>query len=362
MSSTSFFEAILGKYNKSRSAFAIGIFVLLLLAIALLYFVFTGRLRGNPNPIPTPDLTPTSTVALFPRRLDGVLVPQGETDWAPRAVVVENHSTARPLSGVSKASVAIEAPVEGGITRFILLFDATTTVPEIGPVRSARPYYVDWARSWFASFFHVGGSPDALTKIRSLGANFNNIDEMTNGRFFWRSSGRFAPHNTYTSQELMNQAVHDKNFSQATMPILWHFKDAATTTERGDVLTIKIPYGNVYNVTWKFNKERGVYVRYQAGLAQKDKDGSPVESDNVVLIKTDSQVLDKEGRLQLRTTGSGDAMAYRDGNKYPLRWTRATGQTLKFESTDGTEFILNRGKTWIEVTTDDRIFAGLEVK
>ncbi|MDP3794018.1 MAG: DUF3048 C-terminal domain-containing protein, partial [Candidatus Uhrbacteria bacterium] len=66
------------------------------------------------------------------------------------------------------------------------------------------------------------------------------------------------------------------------------------------------------------------------------------------------------GRLHVRTIGSGDALAYRDGNKYTIRWRRSAGEPIKFESKDGKEFLFNRGRTWIEVTIDDRMFAGLE--
>ncbi|HEU0051079.1 MAG TPA: DUF3048 domain-containing protein [Patescibacteria group bacterium] len=359
---SSFFDKFLGKLKQSQSALLIGAFVLLAVSAAIFYLIFTGKTRANVQPSTPPVVEATSTVVLVPRRLDGVLVPEGQDTYAPRAVMVENHPAARPLSGVAKANVVIESPVEGGITRFLLLFDATTTADEVGPVRSARPYFVDWARSWNANYFHVGGSPEALDKIRGLGTTFDNIDEMTNGRYYWRSTDRLAPHNAYTSSTLMTQAISEKNFSNATMPIVWHFQDVATSTKQGSISTIKILYGGSYNVTWKFDKDLNVYTRYQTGQPQLDKDGTAVQSENVIVIKTDAQVVDSEGRLKLRTVGSGDAVAYRDGNKYPLRWTRANGETLKFESTDGTEYSLDRGRTWIEVTTDDRVFAGLEAK
>ena len=351
------------KFKRSRSPLLIGAVVLLCVSAVLIYLAVSGKTRTATNAPETITETPTSTpVMLVPRRLDGVLVPEGQEAIAPRAVMVENFPDARPLSGPALANVAIEAPVEGGITRFVLFFDASTTVPEIGPVRSARPYYIDWAKAWDASYFHVGGSPDALQKIKVLGTAFANIDEMRTGDSFWRSTGRTAPHNTYTSQDLMTQTLLNKGYASGTAAISWHFQDAATSTKRGDTLTVKIPYGGSYNVTWKYDKDRGVYQRSQAGTLQTDKDGTPVESENVIVIKTDAQVLDTVGRLKVRTVGSGDAIVYRDGNKYIMRWRRSADEPIKFESTDGSEFLLTRGRTWIEVTTDDRIFAGLDVK
>lgn len=348
--------------RRSRSRLAIGAVLVLLLSVGLFYLVITGRTRkASITAVPSAFATSTDPAAegtLVPRRLDGVLVPVGQEAFAPRAVMVENMVDARPLSGLSKANLAIESPVEGGITRFVLFFDATTTVEEVGPVRSARPYYIDWVIGWHGSYFHVGGSPEAMDKIRAASA-FTNVDEMGAGRYFWRSDARYAPHNTYTKKALMDEAVLARGSSSSTAPVAWHFIDQASSTDRGDVRTINVAYGGSYNVSWKFDKERDVYVRWQGKKQQFDKDGSAVESDNVVVIKTDEQVLDDKGRLKVRTTGSGEAVAYRDGNKYVLHWRRSPGEPIRLESTDGTEFLFNRGTTWIEVTTDDSVFAGL---
>jgi hypothetical protein len=111
-------------------------------------------------------------------------------------------------------------------------------------------------------------------------------------------------------------------------------------------------------VNWQY--ERGnIYVRQQGKKTQLDKNDLRVETSNVVVIKTEEKILDAVGRLQIRTTGSGEAVLYRDGNKYPMRWQRAQNEPIHFSGQDGTEILLNRGKTWIEVTTDDRVFAGL---
>jgi hypothetical protein len=202
------------KYTRPWSPRSIGVVLFLLLLVSgfLFVLIISGKIRKPATASTLPPLIESATTSqvLVPRRLDGVMVPAGQDMLPPRAIMVENHPDARPLSGVAKANVVIEAPVEGGITRFLLLFDATTTVQEVGPVRSARPYYVDWADAWHAAYFHVGGSPDALQQIRQRGASFANIDEMVLGRFFWRSLDRSAPHNAYTSKDLMDHATIEK--------------------------------------------------------------------------------------------------------------------------------------------------------
>ncbi len=353
------------RFKRSRRPIVVGVVLLLLISGGLIYLIVTDQIRrpaSEPSVPVTVVTATTSTPVLVSRYLDGVLVTKGEEAFMPRAVMVENQVDARPLSGPAKAQVVIEAPVEGGITRFLLFFDATTTVDEIGPVRSARPYFVDWAYGWKALYAHVGGSPEALSKISQL-TSFANLDEMSSrGYAFWRATIRYAPHNTYTKSASLSQLLEEGGLTTSTAPISWHTQDPATTTERGDVVVIRIPYGGSYNVTWKYDAETGVYTRLQSGRTQQDKDGTLVGSENVIVLKTESQVLDAVGRLRLRTVGSGEAMAYRDGKKFPIRWRRSAGEPIKFEGNDGSEFLLTRGRTWLEITTDDRIFAGLEIK
>ncbi len=342
-----------------RARFVAGGVALFVVSCLVLFLAVSGALRKAGRVDAGGITVPSSTAAMVARRLDGMPVPVGEEALVPFAVMVENHPDARPLSGIAQASVVIEAPVEGGITRLFALYDATTTVEQVGPVRSARPYFVDWAYGWNALYVHVGGSPDALKKIQALGESFHNLNEFFQGSSFWRSGSRSAPHNVYTSGGLMHEAWLQQGASSSRARVAWHFKDAASSTDRGDGNRISVPYGGSYSVTWAYDQERNVYTRSVAGRIQADQDGTAYEADNVLVIKTDQKVLDEVGRLEVRTTGSGDAIGYRDGNKYVLRWRRSPGEPMRFEAADGSEFLFVRGKTWIEVTTDDRIFGGI---
>lgn len=340
--------------------------VVFLICLVTFVLIITGKTRRASHIEPVViDSVSTTTTTLVPRHLDGVLVAPEEANVAPWAVMIDNQLDARPQSGLSAANVVIESPVEGGITRLMALFAPTSTLPQIGPVRSARPYFVDWASAWNASYFHVGGSPDALEQIKTLGTRFKGLSEIANGWAFWRASGRAAPHDVMTNGERMHQLVERKGYTSSTMAVAWHFLDNATSTatstvRQGDVTRAVIAYGGSYSVTWRFEKARNIYARYVSGRAVKDQLGPAIEADNVVVIKTDAQVLDDKGRLRLRTTGSGDAIAYRDGNKFSLRWRRGPNEIMRFEGEGGTEFLLRPGKTWIQVTTDDVSFAGLE--
>lgn len=326
-----------------------GVALVLLISYLLFRYAMAGPRQDDGGTQATSTaIGTTSTTSLVGRNLDGVLVERDQAKLMPLAVMIEMHPDARPLSGISKASLVFEAPVEGGITRLMAVFDATTTVESVGPVRSARPYFVEWADGLNALYAHVGGSPEAMNRLAGL-LKFRNFDEMANGKYYWRSKQRYAPHNAYTSQENMLKGAAAKKW-EAESFTSWAY-DSSTGTVEGDVLSVKIPYGGSYTVTWKYDKERDVYVRYQGSAIFKDADGTPIESKNIIVMNTEERVLDDYGRLYIRTTGSGKAVLYRDGNRQDVRWSRSPGEHVRIETTDGISVPLARGTTWIEVVT-----------
>lgn len=283
------------------------------------------------------------------RALDGVLVPPEQAELMPYAVMVEMHTEARPLSGIAKAGLVYEAPVEGGITRLMAVFDATTTVESIGPVRSARPYFVEWADALNAVYAHVGGSPESLNRIKGL-LDLKNLDEFSQGQYFWRSKQRSAPHNTYTSQELLSKAAGVNEWTPAKFKV-WSYEEPGSDVIKGDYRTIQIPYGGSYTMEWRYDEETDLYTRYQGGRVFKDADGAAVTAKNVAVILTEQRVLDEVGRLYIRTTGSGRAMLFSHGQQADAQWKRTAGEHISFETVDGLLMPLARGTTWIQVVT-----------
>lgn len=328
-----------------------GAVLVFVLCGTLFYVAISGKARRDSVVPPVgAEETSTSTEALIiPRKLDGVPVAPDQASLQAYAVMVENLPDSRPLSGPAKANIVMEAPVEGGITRFLLLFDATTTADQIGPVRSARPYYVDWAEGLDAVYAHVGGSPEALTKIAILGNTLRNVDEFSHAKYFWRSTKRAAPHNVYTRTDLLQAATEAKKWTAGSFRG-WQYL-SATSTEFGDVTSVTIPYGGSYTAIWKYDAETNRYTRLQSGVVQKDADGSVVTAANVVVMLTEQQVLDDVGRLRLRTTGTGKAVLFRDGKRFDVVWRRKAGEWISFETVEGGEVLFEPGTTWISVVS-----------
>lgn len=351
--------------KRSWPMLVLGAVLLLITSGLLFWFALSGKTRTGTVSAASTDAAAIEVVQatstdLVSRALDGVLVPLEQAQLQPFAVMVENHTDARPLSGPAAANIVYEFPVEGGITRYMLVFDASTTVDQIGPVRSARPYFVDMADGLNAVYAHVGGAPEALDKIKTI-AGFRNLDEFFNGSSFWRSSKRVAPHNVYTRTDLLLAADAAKNWPVGHFRG-WHYKDdsplemTTTSTARGTTDGPNLYYGGSYSASWAYDRAKNVYLRSEGGETQNDLDGTQVMAKNVIVMRTDGSVFDSYGRLHIRTTGKGKALLFRDGTRSEITWSRADGGHLQFNGIDGTDVYFDRGTTWIEVVIDQAEF------
>ncbi|OGF21081.1 hypothetical protein A2316_02935 [Candidatus Falkowbacteria bacterium RIFOXYB2_FULL_38_15] len=284
------------------------------------------------------------------RLLDGIAV-QNESEINPPifAVQVENMVDSWPLSGLSRADLVYETLVEAGITRFLALFTEGNSTGAIGPVRSARPYYIDWAEEYGALYAHSGGSPEALQIVS--GYNVLNVDEFANGKYFWRETSRYAPHNLYTSSDLLSQAFINKEAKVKDNFEAWQFKDEAVVEFRPENSIINIDFSSVnYLAKWQYLKDENSYLRYQGEKIKKDKEGGEIKVKNIVVQFTEIIVLDDVGRKKIKTIGSGEAIIFQDGIKIEGEWKKEKrGDRTRFYDRNGVEIKFNPGVTWIEV-------------
>ena len=287
------------------------------------------------------------------RMIDGVCVDSVEK-MNPKliAVMIENHTDARPQSGLAKASIVYEAPVEANFTRFMAIYPAEDLLDKVGPVRSARPYYLDWLAEYGnPMYMHCGGSNDALKKI--ITEKVFDFNEMYRGQYFWRDAIRTAPHNLYTSSELWNKAM-EKYSSELNVVGLsgWNFVSGAevsSSTLAGSEIKLSF-LAPSYNVEWKYNSSTQKYERYQANFRHLDSDGAAIVADTVIVQHVNTEVLDEVGRIGMETIGTGLAEVYYDGQKFSGTWKKLdrTSRT-KFYNELGEEIKLKAGKIWIEV-------------
>lgn len=290
------------------------------------------------------------------RQLDGVCLAKGEEEKYPAAVMIDNKQEAWPQSGLSYAGLVFEAPVEGGVTRFLAIYTADEEIKKIGPVRSVRPYYLDWMREFSAILAHVGGSQAALDNIQNdKKISSLDLDEYRwGGVYFWRAKERIAPHNTYTSSKLLDQVRAQKKVGEPGFD-KWEFKEDDFSSERGDIKNIRIKFSIYpqYDAVWEYDKDKNEYRRKIGNDYAKDGDGRMILAKNIAVLLTDIEIIDAVSRRKIMTVGGGDALIFQDGKKIEARWEkRSVDDRVYFFYTDGKDIKFNRGATWIEVASD----------
>lgn len=259
-------------------------------------------------------------------------------------VMVENSADAWPLSGLDQAFLVIEAPVEGNIPRFIAFFSDDQDVLKIGPVRSSRPYYLDWNAEFQGIYGHVGGSPEALDDIAKNGTL--DLNQFFQSEYYYRDElTRYAPHNVYTNTNLLRASIAeiDEKYDVGVPSYdSWTFTDGVS--ESSTIDTTHIVWGNGYDIDWTYDPATNVYHRFQGG--------NTYMANNVVVIATDIGIIpgDDKGRRTVRTIGEGPMMLLKNGASISGTWKKASANDrMQFYDETGKEVSMNAGRTWVEV-------------
>ncbi|MCL4393641.1 MAG: DUF3048 domain-containing protein, partial [Chloroflexi bacterium] len=284
--------------------------------------------------------------------LDGLPSTAALAARRPIAVMVENFDPdARPQSGLDKASMVYETVAEGGITRFMAVY-LSGKADIVGPIRSAREYYANWAKGLDAIYIHCGGSPGGYDTIASLG--LNDIDQIRWSAGFWRSNDRYAPHNLYSStKNLRDQAAAKGYATQAPAPA-YSFKDDPPLAGRPAAQAISVDFSSpAYRVKYVYRRDTNSYLRYMGGAPHTDAvTGKQLTVKNIAVMYAKIWPLnDDENRMGVQSTGGGDAVVIQDGQVITGAWKRnAPSDAVRFYDSTGGEIKLDRGQTWIEAT------------
>lgn len=268
------------------------------------------------------------------------------------AIMIENSQDARPQSGINQAGVVFEAIAEGGITRFLTLFQDSE--PDyIGPVRSVRPYYIQWLAGFDAAVAHVGGSGDALAMLRNGEAK--DLDQFANSSAYWRVSSRFAPHNMYTSIAKLREVENRKGYGKSNYTGFVRKDDTASAAPTARTIDFNIS-GAIYNAHYDYDAANNRYLRSEGGKAHTDEKSGAQLSPKVVI-----GLVMPQGKNGVYTTygtiGSGQAFFFQDGIVTAGTWEKGANKSqFVFKDSAGKEISLNRGQTWITVVgSTDRV-------
>jgi len=350
------------------------------------------------QPIPTPSLK-DGQIAFdnsLPKTqecpINGVLYSDQQKAWwgthRPLGVMIENHVDARPQSGLSYADVVYEAVAEGGITRFLGIFYCQDA-PQIGPVRSARTYFLDYLSEYgnFPLYAHVGGanadgSADALGQLDAYGwSGYNDLNQFSIGfPVFWRDYDRLGhtvatEHTMYSTTSklwdyaaknrmLTNVGKDGKSWDTSFTP--YAFKSESDLSSRGTAQSIHLEFWTGdpdYAVDWTYDPATNLYSRKNGGVAHVDKDTNKQLTTKNLVVLTEVETHANDGyennvHLLYQDKGTGKAVVFQDGKKIQASWKKAdrTSRT-QLVDTNGKAIAFDRGTIWFSILPTDGVLS-----
>ena len=321
-----------------------------------------------PPSVAPPSVAPSPTPVLVPAPLTGRLVAPALAARHPIAVMVDDQADARPQSGFNQASVVWQAPAEGGIPRYMLIFGEGNP-SAVGPVRSSRQYFITWAAEWHALYVHVGGSPQALATLATSGQGqlVYDADEFRWGpTFLWRITQRVAPHNVYSDGKHLRELATRVGATAPPSGPIWLFGPAAPLADRptGGTITVTYPANQI---GYRYDRASNTYLRSVEGEPQVDAgDGRQVAPANVVVMTVVFGPLNNghpnKKRLEAQNIGSGPAWIATNGVTVRGTWRKdSIDAPTRFYDAAGQEVVLTAGQTFIQVVppgTPVQIVAG----
>lgn len=321
-----------------------------------------GPKAPEPDPVPevvstyTPPPPAPTTVA---SKLTGVQIEPALNERPVTGIMIENSIDARPQAGLYDAGVVFEAIAEGGITRFLALFQESQ--PDyIGPIRSARPYYVRWAAGFNAGYVHSGGSGEALALIGSIG--IRDMDHGKNAGSFDRVSNRYAPHNVYTSmarldalRSALGHNAGEVDGFERIKPVEIDQNKATTeqaaaspAAEKASSIVFNISSAN-YNTSYTYDPAINAYPRVMAGQSHTDERSGKQIAPHVIIALEAAYRIHPDGVHSVYdNVGSGAVVVFQNGEVHKGTWSKESDiAPLKFKNPDGTPLLLQSGQTWI---------------
>ena len=309
------------------------------------------------------------------------------------AVMIDNHSGAWPQANLSKAYLVYEIVVEGGETRLMAVFKGQD-LEKIGPVRSSRHYFLDYALENDAIYVHHGWSPQAQADIPELGVN--NINGITeSSKNFWRVKDKSAPHNLMTSTQSILSIAERKEYKTTSTKesILNYVADEFDLTDKYEMekievemsqeeealvnkieeeestsveeikqnktmamqaTTVTIPHSKLQTVKYEYNEETKTYTRYARKKLQTDYiTGDPVVTKNIIITMCDNYTLqdvENKGRQGLKNIGTFDGYYITNGKAIKIKCTKvARDKQTVYKDLEGNEIQVNDGNTFINI-------------
>ncbi|PJE75752.1 hypothetical protein COV04_03250 [Candidatus Uhrbacteria bacterium CG10_big_fil_rev_8_21_14_0_10_48_11] len=333
--------------------------VVLTLNIILVYVNFLAP--SSPPPVvpavPEPVVVEQAPEGMVRSSLIGEYIAEMSAARRPFAVMLDDFPSARPESGVSNADWVWETLVEGGVTRVMAVFQSADSAT-IGPVRSAREYFLPLASELNAIYVHSGGSPAALQQLATT-KMLTNADEFANGSAFYRRANLVAPHNLFTSiEKLTTLSLAKKWNTPAEVSARQFSDDVPAGGEAAKTATIDFSLPS-YRVTWRWDDVHGRYLRFVGGVEATDRENANKVGAATVVVELTKVApaprVNVPAAVSVSTVGEGDAWFFRNGKAFTGRWQKKSASSATaFLDANGQPFTFARGSVWVEVASASR--------
>lgn len=302
----------------------------------------------EPTAIPTPTVRPDVSVVTGPQSFA-----RGNLQKRPWMVMIDNHPDAYPQSGLDKAAIVFEGLAEYGVTRFIGLYQdgVTDEVGEIGPVRSTRLYFAQWAMGFHPIYAYAGGSPDGV-KLAETTDQFVKFDALRQRAYTWRDNKRAAPHNLYTNSRLLRAFATDMQASAFDDASVGYLFDNLTPTSPAAVTGLDYFFLDQRSrAGFSYDPATNGYLRSMRGQPHIDRvTGKRLWTRNVVVMQVTESARpgDDKRRIDQDVIGSGPARLFTGGDSREITWRKTDASTpLRFYDADNNEIVFNSGPIWI---------------
>lgn len=275
----------------------------------------------------------------------------------PISCMIGNTQSALPQFGISQADVIYEAPVEGGLTRLMGIFQDYENIEKLGSVRSSRLYYAYYSMGFDAIYLHYGQASYASSFLQSGQIDdLNGLEYEVDKAVIYRDNSKKAPHNAYATGKGLTAGVALKQYeTEYSADFKGHYQfaqDDAPVELNGKIAkaagTVRTGY-QANQPSFVYNSKDGLYYRYQYGGRQIDgNNGDQLAVKNLIIQNASVRTLDDNGYLEIQTTGEGNGWYVTNGKAEEVTWKcEDTFSPTHYFDGSGNEITLNQGKTWV---------------
>lgn len=339
-------------FKKKIYYILLAFFLLVFLILLITYVILSSGNKTKQNINPPKQINNTTK-----NEKSNIKIYNENSNDRPIAFMIDNNIGDAKHAGLQDSYLNYEIIVEGGLTRIMAIYK-DKKVPLIGPIRSARHYFLDYALENDAIYAHFGWSPQSESDIKQL--DIDNINGITDPEPYRRDEKAISPHNVFTNTSFMKSYIEKKKYNEEStnwklLNISSKEIDLGTESSPDIANKVTITYSENEYRTYSYDQSNNYYLRSQNGKPHLDrKTNEQLHYKNIIIMKVKNTTIDNEGRQTLDNIGTGEGYYITNGKYKKINWSKQT-RTAKTDYTyeDGSTVILNDGNTFIQIVPEN---------